>query len=93
MCQEEPPTQGRTTADSNIRRACAIIWRTECITLQTGHLLYDSEANNGKAIAGFLANKKSKANVIRVTSGNSRVAELVVCITDISTDEDDLELL
>ena len=43
-------------------------------TLQTGHLLYHSEANNGQAGVGFLVNKKWKDNITRVSSGNSRVA-------------------
>ena len=52
-------------------------------TLQSGHLLYHSEANNGQAGVGFLVNKKWKDNITRVSSGNSRVAELVLRITDI----------
>ena len=52
-------------------------------TLQSVHLLYHSEANNGQAGGGFLINKKWKDNITRVSSGNSRVAELVVRITDI----------
>ena len=53
-------------------------------TLQSGHLLYHSEANNGQAAAGvgFLVNNKWKANITIVSSGNSRVAELVLRITD-----------
>ena len=51
-------------------------------TLQSGHLLYHSEANNGQAGVGFLINKKWKDNITRVSSGNSRVAELVLRITD-----------
>ena len=51
-------------------------------TLQSGHLLYHSEANNGQAGVGFLVNKKWKNNVTRVTTGNSRVAKLVLRITD-----------
>ena len=47
-------------------------------TLQSGHLLYHSEANNG----GFLVDKKCKDNITRVSSGSSRVAELVLRITD-----------
>ena len=50
--------------------------------LQSGHLLYHSEANNGQAGVGFLINKKWKDNITRVSSGNSRVAELVLRITD-----------
>ena len=42
-----------------------------------------SEANNGQAGVGFLVNKKWKDNITRVSSGNSRVAELVLRITDI----------
>ena len=51
-------------------------------TLQSGHLLYHSEANNGQAGVGFLVNNKWKHNITRVTSGNSRVAELLLRITD-----------
>ena len=51
-------------------------------TLQSGHLLYHSEANNGQAGVGFLVNNKWKDNITSVSSGNSRVAELVPRITD-----------
>ena len=51
-------------------------------TLQSGHLLYYSEANNGQAGVGFLINKKWKDNITRVSSGSSRVAEQVRCVTD-----------
>ena len=51
-------------------------------TLQSGHLLYNSEANNGQAGVGFLVNKKWKDNITRVSSGSSRVAELTIRITD-----------
>ena len=51
-------------------------------TLQSGHLLYHSEANNGQAGVGFLTNKKWNYNITRVSSGSSRVAELVLRITD-----------
>ena len=51
-------------------------------TLQSGHLQYHSEANNGQAGVGFLVNKKWKDNITRVSSGNSRVAELVLRKTD-----------
>ena len=51
-------------------------------TLQSGHLLYHSDANNGQAGVGFLVNKKWKDNITRVSSGNARVAELVLRITD-----------
>ena len=51
-------------------------------TLPSGHLLYHSEANNGQAGVGFLVNKKWKDNTTRVFSGNSRVAELLLRITD-----------
>ena len=50
-------------------------------TLQSGHLLH-SEANNGQAGVGFPVNKKWKDNITRVSSGSSRVAELVLRITD-----------
>ena len=46
-------------------------------TLQSGHLLYHCEANNGQAGVGFLTNKKLKDNMTRVSSGSSRVAELL----------------
>ena len=51
-------------------------------TLQSGHLLYHSEANNGQAGVDFLINKKWKDNITRLPSGSSRVAELVLRITD-----------
>ena len=50
-------------------------------SLQSGHLLYHYEANNGQAGVGFLVNKTWKDNITRVSSGNSRVAELVIRIT------------
>ena len=52
-------------------------------TLKSGHLLYHSETNNGKAGVGFLVNKKWKDNITIVSSGSSRVVELVLRITDI----------
>ena len=52
-------------------------------TLQSAHLLYHSEANNGQAFVGFLVNNKRKDNITRVSYGISRVAELVIRITDI----------
>ena len=52
-------------------------------TIQSGHLLYHSEANNGQAGVGFLVNSKWKDNITRVSSGNSRVAALALRITDI----------
>ena len=52
-------------------------------TLQSGHLLYHSDANIGQAGVGFLVNKKRKDNITRVSSGNCRVAELDIRITDI----------
>ena len=51
-------------------------------TLQSGHLLYHSEANNGQAGVGFVVNNKWKYNITRVSSGSSSVAELVIRITD-----------
>ena len=51
-------------------------------TLQSGHLLYHSEANSGQAGTGFLVNKKWKDNITRVSSERSSVAELVVRKTD-----------
>ena len=51
-------------------------------TLQSGHLLHHSEANNGQAGVCFLVSKKWKDNITRVSSGSSRVAELVLRITD-----------
>ena len=51
-------------------------------TLQSGHLMYHSDANNGQAVVCFLENKKWKDNITRVSSGNSIVAELVIRITD-----------
>ena len=52
-------------------------------TLQSGHLLYHSEPNNGQAGEGFLVNKTWKDNITRVFFLNSIVAELVLPITDI----------
>ena len=46
-------------------------------SLQSGHLLYHSEANSGQAGIGFPTN-----NTTRVTLVNSRVKELVIRITD-----------
>ena len=41
----------------------------ECFTtLQSGHLLCHSEANNGHAGVGFLINRKSKHHTMRVNS-------------------------
>ena len=51
-------------------------------TLQSGHLLYHYEANNGQTGVGFLVNKKWKDNITTVSSGNSSIAELVLRITD-----------
>ena len=51
-------------------------------TLQSGHLLYHFEANNRQAGVGFLVNKKWKDNITRVFSGSSRVAVLILRITD-----------
>ena len=51
-------------------------------TIQSGHLIYHSEANNGQVGVGLLVNKKWKDNITRVSSVNSRVAELVLRITD-----------
>ena len=51
-------------------------------TIQSGHLLYHYEANNGQAGIGFPVIKKWKDNITRVSSGSSRVAELVVRVTD-----------
>ena len=50
-------------------------------TLQSGHLLYHSKANNGQAGVGFLINKKWKDNITRVNDISLRVAELVLRIT------------
>ena len=49
-------------------------WKEESLT--TLRSAYHSEANNGQTDVGFLVNKKWKDNITRVTSGNSRVAEL-----------------
>ena len=51
-------------------------------SFQSGHMLYQSETNNGQAGGGFLVNKTWKDNITRVSSGNFRVAELVLRITD-----------
>ena len=45
-------------------------------------VLYHSEANNGQAGVGFLINKKWKYNITRVSSGSSRVAEIILRITN-----------
>ena len=50
-------------------------------TLQSGHLLYHSKANNGQAGVGFLINRKWKDHIVRVTSISPWVAELVLCLT------------
>ena len=50
-------------------------------TLQSGHLLYHSKANNGQAGVGFLINKKWKDNITRFNNISPRVAELVLRIT------------
>ena len=44
-------------------------------------MLYHSEANNGQAGVGFFINKKWKDNITIISSGSSRVAELVIRIT------------
>ena len=43
-------------------------------TLQSGHMLYHSDANNGQAGGGFLVNKTWKDNITRVSSGSSRTS-------------------
>ena len=48
----------------------------------TWPLVYHSDANNGHAGVGFLVHMKRKDNITRVSSRNSRVAELVLHITD-----------
>ena len=41
----------------------------ECFTtLQSGHLLYHSKANNGQAGVGFLINRKWKDHIVRVNN-------------------------
>ena len=55
----------------------------ECFTtLQSGHLPYHSNANNGQAGVGFLINRKWKDHIVRVNSISHRVAELVLCIAN-----------
>ena len=49
--------------------------------LQSGHLLYYSEASNGQSGVGFPVNNKRKDNIARLYSGNARVAKLVLRIT------------
>ena len=52
--------------------------REECFTtLQGGHLLYHSKANNGQSGVGFLVNRKWKDHIVRVNSISPRVAEHV----------------
>ena len=56
--------------------------REECFTtLQRGHLLYHSKANNSQREVDFLINRKWKDHKVRVNSICPRVAELVLCIT------------
>ena len=43
-------------------------------TLQSGHLLYHSKANNGQAGVCFLINRKWKDHIVRVNSISPRVA-------------------
>ena len=50
-------------------------------TLQSGHLLYHSKANNGQAGVGFIIKKTWKDNITRVNNISPRVAELVLRIT------------
>ena len=54
-------------------------------THNSGHLLYHSEANNGQAGVRILINNKWKDNITRVTTGNSRLTELVLHLTYIYT--------
>lgn len=49
-------------------------------TLQSGHMLYHSQAKNGQAGVGFLVNNKWKDRIVRVKSIGYRVAELVLNI-------------
>lgn len=51
-------------------------------TLQSGHLLYHSKANNGQAGVGFLINRKWKDRIARVNSIDHRVAELVLRLNE-----------
>ena len=56
--------------------------REECFTtLQNGHLLYHSKANNGEASVSFLINKKWKDHIVRINSISPREAKLVLSIT------------
>ena len=48
--------------------------KNNIVTLQSVHLLYRSEANNGQARVGFFVNKKCNNNITRVTTVNFRVA-------------------
>ena len=53
----------------------------ECFTtLQSGHLLCHSQANNGQAGAGYLIKRKWKDHILRVNSISPIIAELVLCI-------------
>ena len=55
--------------------------KAECFTtLQSGNVLYHSQAKNGQAGVGFLINKKWQDRIERVKSIGHRVAELVLCI-------------
>ena len=54
----------------------------ECFTtLQSGHILDYSKANNDQAGDGFLINRKWKDHTLRVNNISPRVAELGMCIT------------
>ena len=56
--------------------------RDECFTtLQSGHLLYHSKANNSEAGVGFLMKRKRKDHIVKVNSISHRVAECILCIT------------
>ena len=54
----------------------------ECFTtLQSGHLICYSKANNGQAGVGFLINRKLKDHIVSVNSISPRASEHVLCIT------------
>ena len=85
MAKKNHHTRGERLkiATYNVRTLLKRWKRARTGYLQSGHLLYHYEANNGQAGVGFLVNMKWKDNITRVSNENSRVAELVLRITNI----------
>ena len=48
------------------------------ITLNSGHTLYHTEANNGQQGVGFLINKKLNKSIVEVKQINPRIATLIL---------------